>query len=306
MNLLRSFLLLIPVVCVQAQAPSQPTPAPKPAAPAARPAAPVPDDKVVVTIGEEKITAGELNRVIASLPEQYRTAANGTGRKQFLENLVRVKVLAQEARRRKLDQDPTYLGQLSMQQDNLLASTAYNHLAQSVPVTQELVTQYYNQHKAEFESARPSHILIRFKGSAAPVRPGMKELTETEALAKAQAVRKELLGGADFATVARRDSDDAGSGVQGGDLGVIRRGQMMPTFEEAAFSLKVGQVSEPVKTMYGYHIIKVSQREAKTIEQARADIEKKLRPEAAMKMVEALQKSTNIVIDPQYAGEEKK
>jgi len=326
----RSFLFGVPAVCLLAQAPAPKPAAPKPATSkpaAAQPASPatpapaarvppvkpgadstadVPADKVVLSVGDEKMTAGEVNRIIQALPEQYRASANGPGRKQFLENLVRVKVLAQEGRRRKLDQDPVYLSQLALQRDNLLAGSTYSAISQNLPIGDEQIRQYYEQHKAEFESVKASHILIRFKGSPAPVRQGQKDLTQDEALAKAQAIYKELQGGADFATVAKRDSDDAGSGVQGGSLGTFHRGQMVPEFEQAAFSLPVGQASEPVKTQFGYHIIKVTAREAKSIPDARAEIEKKLRPEQAMKAVEDLQKSTNVFIDPQYAGEVKK
>jgi len=258
----------------------------------------------VITVGEEKVTAGEFEKLIQTLPEQYRGSTNtAAGRKQFVDNYVRLKVLAQEARRRHLDQDPAFKAQLALQRDNLLAASAYNTLNQQSKVSDEQISEYYTQHKSEFQTVRASHILIRFKGSPAPVRPGQKDLTDEEALAKAQAVRKELLAGGDFAAVAKRDSDDAGSGLQGGDLGTFHRGQMVPTFEEAAFSLPIGQLSEPVKTTFGYHLIKVSQRDSKSLADSRAEIEKKLRPGAAMKSVESLQKSTNVVIDPQLLGE---
>jgi len=325
MNFFRQIVVCTPVACLLAQAPPpKPAPAQGQAQPAARPPAsapavhlapapanqaapPLPADKVLITIGDEKITGGDLNRLIQTLPEQFRAStATAAGRKQFIDNYIRLKVLAREGRRLKLDQDPGFLMQSAFQHDNLLAATTYNSIAQHISITDEQINQYYTQHKNEFESVRASHILIRFKGSPAPVRPGQKDLTEEEALAKAQALRKEILAGADFAAVAKRDSDDAGSGVQGGDLGVFHRGQMVPSFEEAAFTLPVGQLSEPVKTMFGYHVIRVTQRDAKSLADARPDIEKKLRPEAAMKTVESLQKSANVVIDPQLTGEEKK
>jgi parvulin-like peptidyl-prolyl isomerase len=131
------------------------------------------------------------------------------------------------------------------------------------------------------------------------VKPGQKDLTEEEALHKALEIRKELAAGGDFAAIARRDSDDGGSGVQGGDLGTFTRGRMVPSFEEAAFKLPIGQVSEPVKSMFGYHVIRVAARDVRAFEQARPEIEKKLGPEAAAKAVESMQKNTNIVIDPQ-------
>ncbi len=266
----------------------------------------LPPDKVIITIGDEKITAGELSGVLESLPEQYRTSANGPGRKQFLDNFIRVKVLAQEGRRRKIDQEATYLAQVAFQQDNMLASATYAAIAKSAPLTDEQFKEYYEKHKVEFESVRASHILIRFQGSPAPLRAGQKDLTEQEALAKAMATRKELLAGGDFAAIAKRDSDDGGSGVQGGDLGQFHRGQMVPPFEQAAFTLQIGQISEPVKTQFGFHLIKVVQREAKSMDEAKPEIDKKLRPETALKQVESLQKSSNVLLDPLLTGEDKK
>jgi peptidyl-prolyl cis-trans isomerase D len=80
-------------------------------------------------------------------------------------------------------------------------------------------------------------------------------LVETEA--EAQAIYKELQAGADFAQVAKEKSKDTGSGSNGGDLGWFGKGQMVPEFETAAFSLKIGEISQPVKSQFGYHIIQV-------------------------------------------------
>jgi peptidyl-prolyl cis-trans isomerase C len=241
---------------------------------------------------------------VAALPDQARAQVSGPGRKQFVENLIRVKVLAQEGRRRKLDQTPKYQTQIMLQRDELLASNTFTKLNESVAVTDEMVKQYYDTHQVEFDTVRASHILIRFKGSPVPMKPGQKDLTEEQALEKANAILKELAAGGDFQAIARRDSDDGGSGAYGGDLGSFTRGRMVPSFEEVAFKLPVGQLSPPVKTTFGYHIIKVTQpREAKSLEQAKPDIEKKLKPESAMRAMESIRQSTNVVIAPELGGD---
>ena len=80
-----------------------------------------------------------------------------------------------------------------------------------------------------------------------------------------------MKGGGDFATIAKAESADAGSAAQGGDLGApFKHGQMVKPFEDAAFSLPVGQISDPVKTQFGYHIIRVDKIEIKTFEEAQA------------------------------------
>jgi len=82
-------------------------------------------------------------------------------------------------------------------------------------------------------------------------------------------LRKKIQAGADFAELARQESDDAGSGANGGDLGSFRRGQMVPTFEQAAFAMQPGDLSEPVKTPFGYHVIKVEAKESKSFDEVR-------------------------------------
>ena len=94
-------------------------------------------------------------------------------------------------------------------------------------------------------------------------------LTDAQAKAKAEGIKKRLDKGEDFAAIARTESDDAGSGKMGGDLGAVSRGMMVAPFEEAVFSLKKMEISQPVKTQFGYHIIQVMDRNAVTFDQAR-------------------------------------
>jgi parvulin-like peptidyl-prolyl isomerase len=86
--------------------------------------------------------------------------------------------------------------------------------------------------------------------------------TDAEALALANELRERILAGEDFAALAQAYSDDTGSAANGGDLGWFGRGRMVAPFEEAAFSLPVGEVSEPIKTDFGYHLIEVTEKDA--------------------------------------------
>ena len=134
------------------------------------------------------------------------------------------------------------------------------------------------------------------------MKPDAKELTDEEALAKAKDLVKQLEGGADFATVANKESDDTGSNKNGGDLPTFRHGQMVPQFETAAFALEPGKISQPVKSQFGYHIIKVETKSYKKYEDVKAEIDKKIRPEQSQKAIEDLQKKANVVMDPTYFG----
>src|SRR3982751_6605530 len=102
------------------------------------------------------------------------------------------------------------------QNANMLAALTYEQLGKDVKLDDAEVKKYYETHKAEFERVHARHILIRAAGSPLAVRPGEKDLTDAEALAKAQEIRKKIEAGADFAALAREESDDTGSGSNGG------------------------------------------------------------------------------------------
>lgn len=259
-------------------------------------------DPVVLSVGNEKMTKSQYEAFVASLPEQLRANASGPNKRKFAEQVVEMKSLAYEARRRKLDQSPEVKQRIALQADNVLASEVYRLINADMKVGDAAVHAYYDQHKAEYEQAKASHILIRFKGSTVPLKPGQKDLTEEEALAKAKDLRAKILAGGDFATIAKAESDDTGSGANGGSLGSFGKGRMVPAFDQAAFSQPIGQVGEPVKSQFGYHIIKVEERGSKTFEEMRPQIENQIKPELAKQAVDQLRKTIPTTIDDQYFG----
>ena len=122
------------------------------------------------------------------------------------------------------------------------------------PIQQE-IQQYFNMHQSEYtvpEQARSRHILIK-------VAPGADAKTDAAAKSKAEALLKQIQGGANFADLARKNSDDS-SKDQGGELGFFHRGATVPEFEKALFSQKIGD-TQIVKSRYGYHILQVEERQ---------------------------------------------
>lgn len=118
------------------------------------------------------------------------------------------------------------------------------------------------------ERVRARHILIKAAANA-----GMAE--KSKALKTAQKIKEDIKAGADFGELARRYSEDPASAKNGGDLGYFIRGWMVPAFEKAAFSLPVGELSDPVETEFGYHLIMVEEKRAKTglrLEEIRDDL----------------------------------
>ncbi|WP_263358282.1 peptidylprolyl isomerase [Acidicapsa ligni] len=131
-----------------------------------------------------------------------------------------------------------------------------NQIPGGIPqISPQEIQTYYNAHQAEYqqpEQARSRHILIKFPGGAAK--------TDAEAKAKADAILKQIQGGANFADLAKKESEDTGSGAQGGELGFARHGTMVPEFDSAIFSQKIGD-TQIVKSQFGYHIIQVEERQ---------------------------------------------
>lgn len=118
------------------------------------------------------------------------------------------------------------------------------------------IQAYYNQHQSQFqvkEQVKVRHILIS-------VPNGADSKTDAAAKAKAEDLLKQIKGGANFAELATKNSDDPGSKSQGGELGWLDRGRTVPEFDKVAFSLAPGQTSGVIKTQFGYHILQVEEK----------------------------------------------
>jgi len=290
-----AIILLAPAFGLLAQGLAQPKPAAPPAAGFTPAVAP---DKVVITAGDLKLTAAQFNQLIELLPEQNRANARGEGRRQFAEEIVRVLILAQEGKRLKIDETPAYKTQAEFQAENLLAGKAF---AQVAKVSDAEVRKYFDDHKSEFESVHAHQILVRATGSPIPLDAGQKDRTPEEALARAQELRKKLVEGADFGELATRESDDTTSRARSGDMGTFHRGQM-PPLEAAAFSLKIGDLSEPIKTPLGYHILRIDERSEPNFETAKPEIERQLQPTKSQSVIDSLVKQASVTLDADFFG----
>jgi len=124
-----------------------------------------------------------------------------------------------------------------------------------VAVTDREIRAYYDRNRTRFERPAATRVNLAYISKAATA------MDSIAALQRAVDIRREVEAGADFGEVARRESADPGSAAAGGDLGFFQRGQMVPEFDEAVFSLPVGQLSEPVQTDFGFHVIRVDERE---------------------------------------------
>ena len=159
-----------------------------------------------------------------------------------------------------------------------------------VTVTPEQVKSFYDTNQDSFQhpaQIRVSHILVRVpEGASAADRAAAKQ--------RAGALLDQLKAGADFAALAHKESQDATSAAQGGDLGYLAKGEMDSTFEKHAFALKPGQLSDVVSTPYGFHIIKVTDRRAAGSTPL-AEVEERIR--AVLQKFERQKRQANLVAE---------
>lgn len=172
-------------------------------------------------------------------------------------------------------------------------------LASKVEVSDETLQQEYEARKDEFtqpERVKARHILIQLEQNAT-------EAEDQAALEKIEAIRKRIVDdGEDFATVAEETSDGP-SAPNGGDLGWFSQGQMVPAFEEAAFSLTPGTVSEPVRTPFGYHLILVEEREDAQVapfDEVKDQLKQEIAEDRATDLVSNL---LDVALEQVYAGD---
>jgi peptidyl-prolyl cis-trans isomerase C len=264
---------------------------------------PTDPNKVVLTAGGETLTAQQFDQFLADLPEQVRMQVQMMpgGRRMLAEQVLNFKLLSSEARKRGLADTANVKRQVALASEQILATALQTQV--QAGVDDAAVQKYYDDHKADMEHVTARHILIRAEGSPAPLGEGAKALTDAQAKAKADDIRKRLEKGEDFAKIAKAESDDKGSGADGGSLGSFnRKSNLVKPFLDAAFALKVNEFSAPVKTEFGYHIIQVTERKTPTFEQSKERLKD---PAARAKLDELsaqLKKDNKAELDEAFFG----
>jgi peptidyl-prolyl cis-trans isomerase C len=184
-------------------------------------------------------------------------------------------------------------------QDMAISKLIENEIASKIAVKPEQVQDFYTKNPDQFkqdERVRASHILIAFPENA-------DASAKAQAKTKAEQVLKDVKAGKDFAALAKQHSQDPGSAVNGGDLGFFQKGQMVGPFNDVAFSLAPGAISDVVETQFGYHIIKVAEKQparAVPLEEVRPQVEQYLqnqnREEQTETFVKALRSKGKVEI----------
>ena len=205
-------------------------------------------DKILAKINGEAITDKDVEIALPDVTAEYPNLDPKQQKEITLDFLIEMRVAAQKAKAEKLDQADSFKRRLNYVRDRVLMQELLAKVAKD-GVSDAKMKAFYDEQVKQIkpvEEVRARHVLV-----------------ETEDAAKA--LLKRIKGGEDFAKVAKEASKDPGSGAEGGDLGYFTKERMVPEFAEAAFGGKVGDVVGPVKSQFGFHLIKVEDRRNKPV-----------------------------------------
>ena len=260
------------------------------AAACARPPGVTPETVVLRGYGKE-YTRAQFEEIARARNLNVQQAA---ARSAAAEGLARALAGAEEAKRRKLDQRPKVRARLEMYETALLNEALFDDVLAEIHKDESLARQRYGAGQHIAEERRVRHILIRHTRSV----PVAGELTPEQARAKAEALRERIAAGASFTEVAKAESDDLQTKVSGGDLNFIRRPLLLPELGDAVFRMQEGEVSGPIGTTAGYHLILVEKIAPPPFELVRKSLEYEL----ARERIEQIS-TQGVEMNPNYFGE---
>ena len=250
-------------------------------------------EKVVMRVNGDPVTQAEFEAFMSAVPEQQRAVfASAAGKRELANELVRMKALEQEAKRRGLDKDPELRSQLDLLVTQLTATKALQTIVEER--ADKEVQKLYEAEKGSSLSLH--HIVVAYNGGMIQPKNGSAP-SEAEATRKASAIANRLRGGASFAEVARTESDDPDSGPRGGSLGPLRAEGLPPEVSSVVTKLKPGQISEPVKTQLGIHLFSVA---PPTLDEMRPMLQQRVQNQIAQEEVKRLQAAAKVDLDPQF------
>ncbi|HEY0789343.1 MAG TPA: peptidylprolyl isomerase, partial [Thermoanaerobaculia bacterium] len=261
-------------------------------------------DPVLVTVNGEEIRQAEFDAAVERLPREMQGVINSPeGRTALAEELIRMKTLEQYARQNELDRQSDVAAALSVSEGEILANAAIRDLvAKQKDVTPR---ELYDRNRAQFEAVKLSQIVIPFQGSA--VAGQNKNVpTEQEAHRIASEIAGRLRGGADFAALAKQVSVDRQTAERGGDLGFVGHGTFPEDVDKMIFSLPVGSVTDPVRTGYGMHVFKVTDKQTRSFEEVEQALARSGKQLQARNVADELRKTAKVEFNPKFFPEEAK
>ncbi len=242
------------------------------------------EDKVFATVDGQPITQADVAALTPALGAQLSQLPEDKRLDAVVRRIVDMRVIAAAAAKDGLDKSPTYKSRMEQVRTQLLVSE-YVKTKVEGEVTDAMVKARYDKDAAAYEppeEMHARHILVK---------------TEDEA----KAILADLAKGGDFAKIAAEKSQDPGSAKNGGDLGFFAVGDMVPEFEKAAAELKPGETTKaPIKTQFGWHIIKLEEKRKQpipTLDQVKDQVRQAVVGELFTQKLDALKKAAKVEID---------
>ena len=245
----------------------------------------LPPETILASFDGQTITLGEFNQLWEQVPEDYKLQLD---KSMVLDQMISEKLLIQESKNMGLEEDNDVLEQIKKITEQILVQVLIEReILDKIKVNDEEVLEYYEQNKDSFTEKEQVHLY--------------NILLETEE--EAQDILEQLKAGGDFSDIAIEKSTGP-SAVQGGDLGYLTRGTIIPEIEEVVFALELEELSEIIKTDFGFHILKITEKKpetVKTLEEVKEDIIQTLLPdkqkEAFENLLEELKSKSEIEIN---------
>lgn len=204
------------------------------------------DARILATVGGQNITEADVEAFLAGLGQRGEAYRTPEGRAAILEELVNRRLFLLEATRGLFEAEPAFKAQLKQAKESLLINYGMEKALSTVTVKDEEVAKFYEENKEKLfagETVNASHILVADE-------------------AECRRIREEIVSGAISFEEAAGKYSSCPSREEGGSLGEFGRGQMVPEFENACYAMTEGEISEPVKTQFGYHLIRLNSKKA--------------------------------------------
>ena len=293
-------------------------------------------EKPLVTIGEEQLTRAQVDDMLRLLPPRQRLLfSKPTGKQAFADYIVRSKLYSREARKRGWDVRPEvqqaiggFQEKLEKNQvrglpieddedrkqvlelftESLLTQVAAKELKGEMPVSAREIEDDYQEHAAGFDMVRGRRLVIRSEASNdffGDNRPPDQTLSDEQAKAKAEKLRREVQEGADFEVMAAKHSEDPLTSGVGGDTGMVRRGLsnktlVTPPEVDLLFSLEAGDLSPIVRTPMGFALLKLEEKRRMSLAEAQPEIEARIRNQKLEAWYQQMRLQHRIIVGPSF------
>ena len=293
-------------------------------------------EKPLVTIGEEQLTRAQVDDMLRLLPPRQRLLfSKPTGKQAFADYIVRSKLYSREARKRGWDVRPEvqqaiggFQEKLEKNQvrglpieddedrkqvlelftESLLTQVAAKELKGEMAVSAREIEDDYQEHAAGFDMVRGRRLVIRSEASNnffGDNRPPDQTLSDEQAKAKAEKLRREVQEGADFEVMAAKHSEDPLTSGVGGDTGIVRRGLsnktlVTPPEVDLLFSLEAGDLSPIVRTPMGFALLKLEEKRRMSLAEAQPEIEARIRNQKLEAWYQQMRLQHRIIVGPSF------